>query len=64
MLTETCPRCGSTLDGVETEVVPDISDDVIRTPFECPSCDAPLVMVLEMSVSEGLAAYVEDRKER
>lgn len=61
----TCPRCGELLEGDFGEVTADVSDGAIRTPFDCPECDAPLVLVVENAFPEaiGVDVWVEDRHE-
>jgi DNA-directed RNA polymerase subunit RPC12/RpoP len=62
----TCPRCGVVLEGDFGTVNVEMSDDQIRTPIECPDCDAPLEVVVEMAPSDalGVEMWVEDRHQQ
>ena len=60
----TCPRCGEPLEEVTGELEP-ASVETVRVPFDCPSCEARLVVIVEgtsADVSDG-DIWVEDRRE-
>ena len=59
----TCPRCGDVLEGDFGPTEPDVGSEV-RIPFDCPTCEAPLEVVMESALPEGsgLDVWVEDRR--
>ena len=63
----TCPRCGVSLTDLRGELGADDSGptEQIRVDMECPSCDAPLAVLIESAAPEaiGVDVWVEDRHE-
>lgn len=64
-----CPQCGHLLRDEPEEVVPtkrearqpaDEDDGQIRIPFACPTCKAPLSIVIEGTPESGVAVKMED----
>jgi transcription initiation factor IIE alpha subunit len=49
-----CPDCGELLEGDAGEVPVSVEDGVIRVPFDCPECDAPLAITVESALPEAL----------
>jgi predicted RNA-binding Zn-ribbon protein involved in translation (DUF1610 family) len=49
-----CPNCGEALEGDAGEVPVSIEDEVIRVPFDCPECDAPLTITVESALPEAI----------
>lgn len=62
----TCSRCGESLaDAIDGEVSAATVDEQIRVATECPTCEAPIAVVVEAAMPEalGLDVWVEDRRE-
>jgi hypothetical protein len=63
----TCPRCGTSLDGIDADVTGVFreTNQPLRTHLECPDpdCNAPLDLVIESALPDALGVdiYVEDR---
>jgi predicted RNA-binding Zn-ribbon protein involved in translation (DUF1610 family) len=49
-----CPDCGELLEGDAGEVPVSVDDGVIRVPFDCPACRAPLTITVESALPEAL----------
>lgn len=63
-----CPRCGVSLTDLKGELGADAggSNDQIRVHLECPSCDAPLAVLIESAAPEalGVDVWIEDRRDQ
>ena len=61
----TCPRCGASLTDLRGELGGDVGwpTEQIRVDVECPTCDAPLAVLIESAAPEaiGVDVWVEDR---
>lgn len=63
----TCPRCGASLAKIKSELTPEEREPEgqLRINKECPSCNAPLSVIVESAAPEaiGVDVWVEDRRE-
>lgn len=63
----TCPRCGHLFEDqpedADSGVEVSGDTDQIRLHFDCPTCEAPLAIVIESALPEAIGAdvWVEDR---
>lgn len=62
----TCPRCGASLAAGKSELTPKVKEanGKMRFDEECPSCDAPLEIVVESAAPDaiGVDVWVEDHR--
>ena len=56
----TCPRCSTTLTDFKGELGGDVSRPTgqIRVDIECPSCDAPLAVLIESAAPKAIGVDV------
>lgn len=63
-----CPRCGDDVEGEggAVGVSGEAEDKQIRGEIECPSCGAPLELVIESALPDALGVdmWIEDRRDR
>lgn len=63
----TCPRCGASLAEAKSKLAAEVREPngQIRIDEECPSCDAPLAVIVASAAPEaiGVNVWVEDRRE-
>lgn len=59
----TCPRCGVTFEDGALDAPTGSYDEQVLSEFDCPDCDAPLVLVIESALPDavGVDMWVEDR---
>jgi transcription initiation factor IIE alpha subunit len=53
----TCPRCSVTFEDVTLDAPTGSYDEQVRSEFDCPDCDAPLVLVIESAECDGLFSH-------
>jgi uncharacterized protein (UPF0212 family) len=60
----TCPRCGESLEQHLGGEISASVDEKIRVAVDCPSCDAPIDIVIESALPDavGLDVYVEESR--